>query len=141
VGWESRNYCLEYLLYSYVDTWDYAYFAQYNLDYAITYLELDWSVWGKVVVEWLVEAVQRTIWALQSITQEPNYDYDPYFLMPYFLTHHTKTVDWRAIIEAWAYNEYEGAVPTIYTMDKMRRVAWDKPFLIPHALTPEEYEV
>lgn len=39
-------------------------------------------------------------------------------------------ITWQSILDAWTYNEYEGAVATVMTMDKMRRIAWDKPFLL-----------
>lgn len=46
---------------------------------------------------------------------------------------------WQDIIELIVFNEYECAVAMTYTLDKMRKTAWNKPFLLAHALNPELY--
>lgn len=46
------------------------------------------------------------------------------------------SITWQQIIAAWAYNEYEGAVATVYVIDKMYKEAWDRPFFTERAVTP-----
>jgi hypothetical protein len=51
----------------------------------------------------------------------------------------TYELTWQKIIEALTYNEYECAVAMTLVFDKIRKVAWNKPFLLAHALNPELY--
>jgi hypothetical protein len=140
LDWSDKDECLLEILVNYTDIDTYRYGAQIQWNSAWNAFDLAGWFYSPSGMLDVMACLQRLIWAFEALAT-PNYDYDPYYVLPYFLTYHSGGVTWQSIIEAWVYNEYEGAVPTIYTMDKMRRVAWTKPFLIPHALSPEKYEI
>ncbi len=50
-------------------------------------------------------------------------------------------VTWKAICEAWIKNDFEGRMPTIACIDRMRQILWDEPFYVRWAARPEEQEL
>ncbi|GAJ06186.1 unnamed protein product [marine sediment metagenome] len=49
-------------------------------------------------------------------------------------------VSWKAIVEAWSADDFEGAGITIAFIDRMRQLIWDEPFNVIWAAKPEEQE-
>ncbi|GAI30167.1 unnamed protein product [marine sediment metagenome] len=60
--------------------------------------------------------------------------------MIYYLENYAG-VSWKAIVEAWVKNDFEGRVWTIGVIDRMRQILWDEPFDLTWAARPEDKEI
>lgn len=50
----------------------------------------------------------------------------------------TVKVTWKSICEAWAKNDFEGRMPTIAFIDRMRELLWNETYKVQWAARPEE---
>ena len=63
--------------------------------------------------------------------------YVPAFASLYYLDNYAGgDITWKAICEAWAYNDFEGRAWTIAIIDRMRQLLWDEPFDVTWAANP-----
>ena len=65
-------------------------------------------------------------------------NYDPPYLNCYLWEHCMGEVTWKAIVEAWIKNDFEGRMPTIAVIDRMRQILWNEPYSVLWAARPEE---
>lgn len=87
----------------------------------------------------IIAAAVQLHWAANAVGFADNYMFSSHLIsaLEYINTNWAVALTWQQIIDAWVYNEYEGAVPTVYVLDKMRKEAWVRPFLLMHAINPE----
>lgn len=90
------------------------------------------AVANRQVIADLIEVVQ---WVIYGHTTPANY----WKWVSAFWDLYTAEngVTWKAICEAWAYNDFEGKEWTIACIDRMRTLMWDEPFSIQWAASPK----
>lgn len=81
------------------------------------------------------QAMEHIITAIQSLAFRYE-DCEPQYAVPFYFDNYAVT--WKKIVEAWAFNNFEGRVPTIAFIDRMRQLLWDEPFSVAWAASPEK---
>lgn len=131
--WADKDYCLDRLENYYV--YSLLRIREAEGFWTAAWKEIYWEIdlWG-----FAYEMLDLTTQLIQAIKMLQGYDKtnDPWFCVPYFLTHHSLS-GWKSICEAWAYNNFEGRDWTIACIDRMRQILWDEPFYIKWAAKPE----
>ncbi|GAJ11889.1 unnamed protein product, partial [marine sediment metagenome] len=97
----------------------------------------DWNTGNDhAAIDHLLEAGFTFFTAIGKLVSKDT-NYDPPYLNPYLWENCTNGVTWKAIVEAWIKNDFEGRVPTIAVIDRMRQILWDEPFSVQWAARPE----
>lgn len=97
----------------------------------------DWLVSDDhAAIEHILEACFTFFAAIGKLVSKDT-NYDPPYLNCYMWEHCSGEVTWKAIVEAWIKNDFEGRAPTIAVIDRMRQIIWDEPFSVLWAARPE----
>lgn len=130
-GW--ANEC-RILLYGLEDDLDWRSMSSYNLNQLGG---LGWIVLkNRYVISELIEAVQ---WFVYGHSSSFNYVY--WRQLHLGLIDEAGEITWQAICEAWVANDFEGRMPTIAIIDRMRQILWNEPYQVTWAARPENLEL
>ena len=80
------------------------------------------------------QAIEHIIVAIQSLAFKYE-GCDPEFAVPFYFENYAVT--YQKIVEAWAFNNFEGRQPTIAFIDRMRQLLWNEPYYTAWAAAPE----
>ncbi len=129
---ESEQVCLDQIVTGYSIAFTNAGYADIDQLAAYDYLlELDYFMCNL----YQLNAIEHIITAIQSLA----FKYEgcnPEFAVPFYFENYGVT--YQKIIEAWAFNNFEGRMPTIAFIDRMRQLIWDEPFSVAWAASPEK---
>lgn len=119
------------LLYNVEDNLDWRAVSAYNLN---GHGGVGWiAYYNRLVLSELIESMQ---WFVFGYASSFNYTM--------WSTVHTGLIDaggditWQAICEAWVSNDFEGRMPTIAIIDRMRQILWNEPYKVTWAARAEE---
>jgi len=122
------------LLYNVEDNLDWRSISSYNLS---AHGGVGWvAYYNRLVLSELIESMQ---WFVYGFASSFNYTM--------WATVHTGLIDeggeitWQQICEAWVANDFEGRMPTIAVIDRMRQILWNEPYYVRWAARPEEIEL
>jgi hypothetical protein len=125
--WTNKDACLEEILWNFNDIWDFGTQANEDIDYAeLCWDDVGWSYSAGAMI-WTIEAIKKLAWAIKFFAQ-PNYDFDPHFVVPYFLTNHIGKIDMLSLIAAMSIPTTEEMKTFICLEDAFRAAIWDKPY-------------
>lgn len=130
-GW--ANEC-RLLLSGLEDKLDWRSVSQYNLNLngGIGWI----AVKNRLVLDELIEAIQWFVYGHSS-----SFNYTSWYHLHRGLMPENGAITWQAICEAWVANDFEGRMPTIAIIDRMRQILWNEPYQVTWAARPENLEL
>ncbi len=127
----TESECWSQIIAGYNNAFGYAQLAESYADDAYIHMLLNEDRLMNTAMINSLHMLVNGLWTLAY----PYNDCDPKFAVPFYLKNYAVT--WQKIVESWSFNNFEGRMPTIAFIDRMRQLLWDEPYFVAWAAEPE----